>query len=165
VSLPAAGLITRLRGQLGELGRFGTVGAVSYLVDLAVFNVFRDSFGSMWAKVLSTAIAATLAFAGNRQWTWRHREHAKLHRAYALYFFFNGVGLAISLACLWFSRDVLGSEWPAVFRTRLADNVSAMLVGMTLGTAFRFWSYRTFVFVAREEHTVPQPVTESAGKA
>jgi putative flippase GtrA len=162
VSIPTAGLIIRLRGQLGELGKFGTVGAVSYLVDLAVFNVLRDSLGPMWAKVVSTAIAATLAFAGNKLWTWRHRDHAKLHRAYALYFFFNAVGLAISLACLWCSREVLGAEWPAVFRTRLADNISAMLVGMTLGTIFRFWSYRTFVFVAREEHTVAEPVTESA---
>lgn len=142
-----------------ELGKFGTVGATAYLVDVVVFNVFRDTVGSMWAKVISTAIAATLAFAGNKLWTWRDRDHAKLHRAYALYFLFNAVGLGISLACLWFSRDVLGAEWPAVFRTRLADNISAMVVGMTLGTVFRFWSYRTFVFVAREA----QPV--GAGKA
>ncbi len=54
---------------------------------------------------------------------------------------------------------MLGAEWPAVFRTRLADNISAMVVGMTLGTVFRFWSYRTFVFVAREAEPV------GAGKA
>jgi putative flippase GtrA len=169
VSEAAAGLVTRLRDRFGhlvhELGKFGTVGAVSYLVDLVVFNVFRDSLGSMWAKVLSTALAATLAFAGNKLWTWRHRDHAKLHRAYALYFVFNAIGLAISLACLWFSRDVLGGQWPDVFRTRLADNVSAMVVGMTLGTIFRFWSYRTFVFVAREAPSVAESAPERAGKA
>ena len=161
MSVPAAGLIARLRDRFGhlfhELGKFGVVGAASYLVDLAVFNAFRDPIGAMWAKVTSTAIAATLAFLGNKLWTWRHREHARLHRAYALYFFFNAVGLGISLACLWFSREVLGGEWPGIFRTRLADNVSAMVVGMTLGTIFRFWSYRTFVFVAREQQEVAGP--------
>jgi putative flippase GtrA len=169
VSVPAAGLIARLRDRFGhlvhELGKFGAVGGASYLVDLVVFNALRNPAGAMWAKVASTAIAATLAFIGNKLWTWRHRDHAKLHRAYALYFFFNAIGLGISLICLWFSNHVLGSEWPAVFRTRLADNVSAMVVGMTLGTIFRFWSYRTFVFVAREEQPVVEPITESAGKS
>jgi putative flippase GtrA len=168
VSVPATGLIARLRDRFGhlfhELGKFGIVGASSYLVDLVVFNAFRDPIGAMWAKVASTAVAATLAFMGNKLWTWRHREHARLHRAYALYFFFNAVGLGISLACLWFSREVLGAEWPDIFRTRLADNVSAMVVGMTLGTVFRFWSYRTFVFVSRDEQAVAAPVTESAWK-
>jgi hypothetical protein len=30
----------------------------------------------------------------------------------------------------------------------LADNISANVVGLALGTAFRFWSYRKFVFPA-----------------
>lgn len=140
------------------------VGATSYLVDLALFNAFHDSLGWMWAKVVSTVVAATLAFIGNKLWTWRDREHTKLHLAYALYFFFNAVGLGISLGCLWFSQSVLGAAWPEIFRTRLADNVSAMVVGMTLGTIFRFWSYRTFVFVGREDQQVAQPITESAWK-
>jgi putative flippase GtrA len=169
VSVPETGLVARLRDRFGhlvhELGKFGTVGAVSYLVDLAIFNALRNPTGVMWAKVVSTVIAATLAFAGNKLWTWRNRDHAKLHRAYALYFVFNAIGLAISLACLWFSNHVLGAEWPDVFRTRLADNVSAMVVGMTLGTVFRFWSYRTFVFVARDEQPVAEPVTESVSKS
>lgn len=165
VSVPAAALVAQLRDRFGhlvdELGKFGVVGAVSYLVDLGLFNALRNPTGWLWAKVVSTAIAATLAFLGNKLWTWRQRDHARLHRAYALYFFFNAVGLGISLACLWLSHDVLGATWPEVFRTRLADNVSAMVVGMTLGTAFRFWSYRTFVFIARDEEPVAEPVTES----
>lgn len=179
VSVPATGLVARLRDQFGELasrtsvlrghlvhelGKFGTVGAVTYVVDLALFNALRNPVGWLAAKVIATAIAASLAFAGNKLWTWRHRNHAKLHRAYALYFFFNAIGLGISLACLWFSHDLLGAQWPEVFRTRLADNVSAMVVGITLGTVFRFWSYRTFVFVARDEEPVAEPVAETAWK-
>ena len=179
MSFPAANLVARLRGKISasasrtgwlrrqlihELGKFGTVGATSYLVDLAVFNAFLASFGYMWSKVVSTAIAATLAFVGNKMWTWRHRDHARLHRAYALYFIFNAIGLSISLTCLWLSHDILGTYWPDVFRTRLADNISAMVVGMTLGTAFRFLSYRTFVFVAKDERPLTEPITENAWK-
>lgn len=168
VSVHAAGLAARLRTRFGdlvhELGKFGVVGAASYVVDVTLFNALRNPAGWLWAKVVATVIAATLAFVGNKLWTWRHRDHARLHRAYAMYFLFNAIGLSISLACLWFSHDLLGAQWPDVFRTRLADNVSAMVVGMTLGTVFRFWSYRTFVFIARDEEPVAEPVTESVWK-
>ncbi len=136
----------------------------SFLVDLIVFNALRNPVGVMLAKVLSTMIATTLAFIGNMHWTWRHRDHAKLHRAYLLYFFFNVVGLGIALACLWISHNVLGAAWPDFFRNRLADNVSAMIVGTFLGTVFRFWSYRNFVFIARPEEPVAEPATESVWK-
>jgi len=46
----------------------------------------------------------------------------------------------------------------AGFDSRLADNLSKNGVGLVLGTAFRFWSYRQIVFrkqpgVAAGEHT------------
>ena len=93
-------------------------------------------------------IAATIAFIGNRFWTWRHRERSGLRREYLLYFFFNAVGLGIGLACLGISHYGLGSIWPDVFQTQLADNIAAQIVGTAFGTLFRFWSYRRFVFIA-----------------
>ena len=54
------------------------------------------------------------------------------------------------MACLAGSRYGLGSIWPDVFRTPLADNIASYVVGTALGTLFRFWSYRRFVFVRSE---------------
>jgi putative flippase GtrA len=54
----------------------------------------------------------------------------------------NGVGLLISLACLAISHYALG------FTSTLADNIAANVIGLGLGTAFRFWSYRRWVFPA-----------------
>lgn len=142
-----ARLFERFRHLLHELGKFGVVGALAYVVDLAVFNLCLGAMSWLPAKTISTAVAASLAFVGNRYWTWRDRERSRLSREYALYFLFNAVGLGISLACLWISHDLLGHFWPDVFHTRLADNVAAMIFGMALGTLFRFWSYRTFVFL------------------
>jgi putative flippase GtrA len=160
------GLLSRLRERFGhlidELGKFGTVGAVSYVVDFAVFNICLSAMSALPAKTISTVVAATLAFVGNKLWTWRNRDHAKLSRAYTLYFLFNAVGLAVSLFCLWLSHDVLGGQWPDIFRTRLADNVAAMLIGTAFGTAFRFWSYRTFVFVKKADEEPPSVAEPSA---
>jgi putative flippase GtrA len=50
--------------------------------------------------------------------------------------------MGIAVACLWFSHYVLD------LRSPLADNISANGVGLVLGTMFRFWTYRTFVFTA-----------------
>lgn len=138
---------------LRELGKFGTVGGISFIVDIVLFNVFRVGLDMevLAAKTLSTIVAATVAFAGNRFWTWRHRERSGLAREYGLYFFFNAVGLGIGLACVAISHYGFGALWPQVFRTPLADNISANVVGVALGTLFRFWSYRRFVFVAASD--------------
>jgi putative flippase GtrA len=165
-ALPRPGLIRQLWDRFGhlvhELGKFGTVGGIAFLCDLALFNLFNEAFGwePLISKTVSTVIAASIAFVGNRFWTWRHRERSGLRREYLLYFFFNAVGLGIALACLGISHYGLGSIWPNVFQTTLADNISAQLVGTALGTLFRFWSYRRFVFVAPAVPVVALPVTD-----
>jgi putative flippase GtrA len=141
------GLHDRFAHLVREAGKFGIVGAICYVIDIAVFNLWLNRTGEpVTAKVISTVIAATVAFAGNRFWTWRHRERSSLTREYSLYFGFNLVGLVISVACLWLSHYGLGSMWPTVFTTKLADNVSANVIGVGAASLFRFWAYRRFVF-------------------
>jgi putative flippase GtrA len=142
-----------------ELGKFGVVGGIAFVIDTALFNLLRNPVGHLWAKVLSTVVAATLAFIGNRFWTWRDRERSGLRREYLLYFFFNAVGLLIALACLTLSHDVLGHWWPGIFHSPLADNVAAQGVGLVLGTTFRFWSYKRFVFVAASTDEAVEDLT------
>lgn len=145
---PLRTLWGRFEHLIRELGKFGVVGGTSFIVDTVVFNLALSAVGSLWAKVISTCVSATLAFLGNRYWTWRDRPRSALHREYTLYFAFNVVGLFIGLACLWASHYGLGHFWPDVFHTRLADNLSAQIVGTAAGTLFRFWTYRRFVFPA-----------------
>ena len=156
-------VVARLRERFGhlvhEVGKFGAVGAVAFLVDLLILNALIDNdVERITAKTISTVIAASIAFIGNRFWTWRHRERTNLRREYALYFFFNAVGLGIALAVLALSHYGLGAVWPEIFHTKWADLIAAQLVGTAFGTLFRFWSYRRFVFVA----SVPPPEPERA---
>jgi putative flippase GtrA len=63
----------------------------------------------------------------------------------------SGIGSSMAVACLAISHYVLDLTSP------LADNVSANIVGLVLGTVFRFWAYRTHVFSGSQ-----QVVTESS---
>lgn len=158
--VPAA-FLPALRARFGalvrELSKFGTVGGIAFAIDFAIFNVLlHQGFESLQAKTISTVLATTVAFAGNRYWTWRHREHANMARQYTLFFLLNAVGLGIGLTCLAISHYGLGAFWPE-FQTPLADNISGQFVGTAVGTLFRFWSYRRFVF---GDTVVPDPTPE-----
>ena len=147
----------RVAGLVRELGAFGAVGLVALAVDVGAFNVLRGpvGLGPLTSKVGSVVLATTVAYAGNRWWTYRDRERGAVSREYSLFFVLNGAGLGISLTCLAASHYLLG------FRSALADNVAANVVGLVLGTAFRFWSYRRFVFV--EPTDIPERQDEPTG--
>ena len=159
---PQLGLRAKLGGLARELSKFGTVGGAAFVTDLIIFNVLLHAgTETLLAKTISTVVATTLAFLGNRFWTWRHRAHHHMARQYTTFFLLNGVGLSIGLACLAISHYGLGQIWP-VLQSPLADNVSGQLIGTALGTLFRFWSYRRFVF---PRATVPVGEPASAEKA
>jgi putative flippase GtrA len=151
-------LRSRLLALARELSKFGAVGAIAFSIDLVIFNVLlAQDQETLVAKTISTTIATTFAFLGNRFWTWRHREHSNMGKQYAVFFFLNAVGLGIGLSCLAISHYGLGQIWP-VLQSRLADNISGQLIGTVLGTMFRFWSYRRFVF---RDNAVAEPAPHS----
>ena len=122
--------------------KFGVVGSLAFLVDLGVFNLLLHlSDKPLTSKTLSTVVATTVAYAGNRTWTFRRRTRSGVRREYVLFFLLNGVGLLIALTCLAVSHYLLD------FTSRLSDNIAANVVGLVLGTTFRFWSYRRWVFL------------------
>ena len=130
-----------------ELGAFGLVGVVGYCVDVGVFNVLRYAGDPgllesrpLTAKGVSVLVAMLVTYAGHRHWTWRRRSRGRATRELTLFLAFNGIGLAIALACLAISHYALG------FTGAAADNLSANGVGLALATGFRFWAYRTHVF-------------------
>lgn len=135
-------LYSRSRHLVAEVFKFGMVGIVATIVDVGAFNVFRLGFGvePLVSTILSMIIATTVSFVGNRNWTFQHRGQRSLAPQYALFFFFNGAGIAITLACVGTSHYLLG------FTSPLADNISKNVVGLCLASLFRFWSYRTWVF-------------------
>jgi putative flippase GtrA len=130
-----------------EVLTFLAVGGTGYVVDVATFNLLRSTavLGAAdpsYARVLAVAVAMVITYVGNRLFTWRAQSGGRRHREVGLFVFFNVVGLAISVAALLISHDLLG------LTSRLADNISANVVGLGLATIFRFWSYKRFVFAS-----------------
>ena len=155
------GVSARAR-QLGrELAKFGTVGAFGVLVNVAVFNLCIRvlDLATVRSGVVATAVAIGTNYLGNRYWTYRHTEKSRVRRELSLFLFFSGVGLVIE-------NGVLAlSHYGFDFTSPLADNLAKNVVGLGLGTAFRFWSYRTWVFrgvPGSEGAAAPGAVRDSA---
>jgi putative flippase GtrA len=147
--------IDRLRGAIDivyrEILKFGIVGAMAFVIDVGVMNLLRHTVledKPTTAKVISASLATLFAWAGNRMWTFRHRRSRPVHHEMALFAITNVIAMLIGVSCIAFSHYVLGLQ------SLFADNV-ANIIGIGLGTIFRFWAYRQFVFhneIMAEEH-------------
>lgn len=133
------------RGVSREVMSFLAVGGTGYIVDVVAFNALLSSPMGAWdpsiARSLAVALAMIVTYLGNRLLTWREVASLDRRREVGLFVVFNLIGLGLSVVTLTMSHDVLG------LTSRLADNISANVIGLALGTAFRYWSYRRFVFV------------------
>ena len=143
---PAAGRGGRFERLLDtiwhEIAKFGVIGAIAFVIDLGGMNLLTHTVleGKVTtAKILSGLLATVFAWVGNRSWTFVHRRSHRVHHEMTLFFVVNGIALAISTATLVLSHYGLD------LTSRLADNV-ATIIGIGLGTLFRFWAYRRFVF-------------------
>lgn len=141
-----------MKALFTQLLRFGMVGGLGLIVDVTVFNLLRVTVfhpdvvegGPVFAKLISTSIAIVVNWIGNRYWTFGpHRRPAALREGIEFAIVSVG-GMIIGLACLWVSHYVLG------YTSLLADNISSNVIGLALGTAFRFWLYRVWVFRPRD---------------
>jgi putative flippase GtrA len=148
--------VSRLRGTVDvvyrEMLKFGAVGAFAFIVDVGLFNILTTDlwFGAgappldgheKLAKVVSASTATVVAWLGNRYWSFRHRRQSSRSREFVTFVLMNVIAMGIAVACLGVSHDLLG------YTSKLADNISGNVIGIALGTLFRFWAYRTFVFL------------------
>jgi putative flippase GtrA len=138
----AIALYDRFRQLIHEVAKFGIVGTVAFLVTWGGTNFlhFGLQMGPLTSITIATVVAATIAFIGNRYWTFRHRATSGLGREYFLFFALNGVGLLIQVLCVGFTEYTL----------KLDDHFSynvALIIGIGLGTLFRYWSYKRWVFL------------------
>lgn len=134
---------SRLALLIRELGKFGVVGALAYVVDVLVSNLCHSQFHmeQLTAKTISTIVAATIAYVGNRKWSFTHRARTGVRREYTLFIVLNAIGLGIALASLGFGKYVLGLHGAIAF------NLFGNVIGTGLGTVFRFWAYKRWVFL------------------
>ncbi|MCL2586586.1 MAG: GtrA family protein, partial [Streptosporangiales bacterium] len=137
------GLGRRLRELTGGGARILIVGGIGFVVPDGGTNLLQSPLhGWLKANTLATLAGMVVTYLGSRFWTFRHRERGdSTVREGALFVVLNGVGLAIQLACIGFANYTLGRS------DTIASNI-ALFLGIVLGTLFRFWSYRKWVWTA-----------------
>lgn len=138
----AIGLYRRFALLIHEVAKFGVIGALAFVITWGGTNVlhFGLGMGPLTSNAIATVVAATFAFAGNKFWTFRHRRDSGLGREYFLFFVLNGVGLLIQLLCIGFVHYTLHMTGRVPYN-------AALVVGIVLGTLFRYWSYKKWVFL------------------
>jgi putative flippase GtrA len=137
-------LIARFRHLIHEAAKFGVVGTAGFIVTEVGFNLlhFDAGLGLFTSNALATGVAAVVTFTGNKYWTFRHRAGYGTSREAVIFFGLNGVGALIQYACVWIAKNGFDTT------DKILINV-AYLIGIVLGTLFRFCTYRTWVWHTR----------------
>ena len=141
----------KTRRVWAELLRFLAVGGIATAVSFVGFNVLVHGALTgvapmadqpVAAYIMVNAVAGVVAYVGMRVWTFKHRQVRDSVSSVVSFFGLGAMTMTVPVICLMMSRSVLGlsSMW--------ADNISANVVGLGLGTALRFWVFRRFVFIA-----------------
>ena len=135
-------LAERLRHLAPEALAFGSIGAVNTLLYMAITWALLP-IGAVKASVIATVVTTTLAYLANRYWTYRKHTRSALRREYTLFFGFNLVGMIIQSGAVTIGKYGFGL-------TEEHDEILFMgvtMLGIAVATVFRFWAYRTFVFL------------------
>jgi putative flippase GtrA len=133
----------RVRHLMPELAKFGVVGATGAVVDLGGSAVLYGTFhlGPITSKAIALTAACVVTYLGSRFWTFRHRENQAVHRELILFIVLNAIGLVIAEIVIGTTAYVFG------VKDQIAYN-AASVIGTGIGTIFRFWAYRKWVFLA-----------------
>lgn len=126
-----------------EVAKFGAVGAAAFVVDSAVFLWLMGGpmeGSNVKSKVLASVVATIFSWAANRFWTFRHRRQSNVMREFVLFAVMNVIGMGIAAACVFVAQYGLGvTSTTGIF-------IAGSVVGLILGTIFRFFAYRFWVF-------------------
>lgn len=140
---PPGAFRQRVAGLVREVVKFGAVGGAGVLVNLLVFNLVRHStdLQVVRASIVATVVAIVFNYLGFRYFTYRDRDKSRRTKEMSLFLLFSAVGLVIENGVLFTATYGFGWDSP------LQSNIFKFL-GIGLGTLFRFWSYRSWVFRA-----------------
>jgi putative flippase GtrA len=138
-----ASLRQRCADLVPELAKFGLVGLIGTVIDLggADYLHVHMGVGPLVSKGLSIAAATVVTYLGSRFWTFRHRVNQALLREGVLFVMLNVVGLAIAEVV------IAAATYGLDMKSELAYN-GASVAGTGLGTIFRYFSYKKWVFLA-----------------
>lgn len=149
----------RWRRLAGLGARFLTVGAISTLIEIAVFNLLFLAFG--WdvvsAKVVASLVALVNAYFGNREWTFRHRDRRGRVAEVVLFVVVNLFCTALGAAIVWGGVEVAEVIIDRTAGPFIVNGVN--LVSIAIVVLVRFWLYHSVVFRSAPREPEPRSVS------
>jgi putative flippase GtrA len=155
----AAMIPERVLAMLPELVKFCVVGGLGTVIDLGGAALLQGKYHvePLAAKAISVTLATVLTYLGSRFWTFKERENQSVGREAGLFVALNVFGLLIAEAVVGLVTYVIGLHGQLEYN-------AASFIGTGLGTIFRFWAYRRWVFLPPEESSGPAaPLAETPG--
>jgi putative flippase GtrA len=139
-------IYARFTVLIHEVAKFAVVGGIGFIVQLGVQDVvhYVVGVGPLTSVVIGYVVATAVTFVGNRHWAFKHRQGKGLRHEGAMFVGLNVVGIGIQLGVVGLVHYGLGLTDPLWYN-------AATIVGIGLGTLFRLWSYRRWVFLAVPE--------------
>lgn len=125
-----------------EVAKFGVVGAIGFVVQLAVQNALHSGagLGALTALVIAYVIATVVTFVGNRYWAFKYRKGKGLRHESIVFVVLNVIGIVIQGGIVDLAYYGMG------YKDGLSYNI-ATIIGIAIATLFRLYAYRKFVFV------------------
>ena len=102
------------RGLLHEIAKFGIIGAIAYVVTIAISNALRfgpAKLGPITSLGIAMVFAATCSYFANRHWTWRDKQRQGLGREYSLFIGLSVVGFVLTEIPVAFSETSPARPW------------------------------------------------------
>lgn len=132
----------RYRRLFRELVSFGLVGTVGTTITFVGANVGRQwmSDSPLTTVVVPMMIATMVSYLLNRAWTFRDSDSDGSRSEVLLFFGLNGVGVVIQMLCM-------GVRSYSLHLTGAFSYNVALVIGTALGAAFRYWSYKRWIFL------------------
>ena len=136
----------RWRRIAGLGARFLTVGAISTLIEIAVFNLLYLVFGwdPVAAKIVASLVALVNAYFGNREWTFRHRDRRGRTQEIVLFVLVNAACTALGALIVWLGVEAAGVLLGREIGPFIVNAVN--LVSIVIVVLVRFWLYHSIVF-------------------
>jgi putative flippase GtrA len=142
-------LIRDLYSRFAHIGaeglKFCVVGGAGAILQFLIQDSlhFKLGMGALTAETIGIVAGIVVTFFGNRHWTYadkRSHGRAFIRETYQfLLWCLLGLGIQLGLQAI--------ATYGLGFKSGLAYNVVTAF-GIGVATIFRFWAYRTFVFVA-----------------
>ncbi|CAN5637169.1 hypothetical protein BH10ACT8_BH10ACT8_03100 [soil metagenome] len=158
----SSSLIDHVRGSwrilVKEIVAFGIVGFAALIIDLGVYNLLlHHNVGVLTAKLVSTILSTTFAYFGNLKFSFSHRARTSLGRETGFFFGINGVALVVAELILALFAYPLHYKYDHL----VMNVVNLFTIGV--GTLFRFWAYKRFVFLHPDRVAAGLPDDDSDG--